>query len=424
MKVYKFGGASVADADGIRNVAGIIGKAQGQQLMVIVSAMGKITNALEAVAEAYYSGQRDLAIAQFHQLYDRHVQTLRALTGNDSMKAEAHLEEFRTEIEWLLHDRPVRPFDYYYDQIVCVGELISSVIVSAALRSAGLKVQWLDVRDIIRTDDNFREAVIDFEYTASQTDRQVMAAFETADIVLTQGFIGATDENESTTLGREGSDYTAAVFAKILGADDLTIWKDVPGVLNADPRISSDAVFIPSMSYDEAVEMTFFGAQVIHPKTLQPLRDRAIPLHVRSFIDPETKGTVIGPLGSAGLPPVIIRKSGQVLLEFRSRDGSFLRGRQLTDIFALLERWQISPNMTLCEALSIQVSADDRRERIDGCCQEGAASFEINISRGLSMLTIRHADTEMVRLMSEENAVVLRQDGPEAVHLLLGAQKI
>jgi aspartate kinase len=424
MKVYKFGGASVSDADGIRNVAGILGKEEGQQLMVIVSAMGKTTNALEVVAEDYYSGQQDLAIRSFHQLYLHHLHILRDLVGKDSVKAEAHLEEFRTEIEWLLHDRPVRSFDYYYDQIVCVGELMSSVILAAALRSSGLKVQWLDVRDIIRTDDNFREAVIDLEYTASQTDKQVGAAFNMADIVLTQGFIGATDENESTTLGREGSDYTAAVFAKIMGADSLTIWKDVPGVMNADPRISSDAMVIPVLSYDEAVEMTFFGAKVIHPKTLQPLRDREIPLYVRSFIDPETKGTMIGPHGAAGLPPVIIRKSGQVMIEFSSRDGSFLRGRPLTEIFDMLARWQISPNMMLCEALSIQVSADDRGDRIDGCCQEAAASYEINISRGLSMLTIRHANNELIEAYSANGKVLLRQAGRDAVHLLFEAEKV
>lgn len=390
MDVFKFGGASVADAQGIRNVTSILERMKGRPVMVVVSAMGKTTNALETVVEAYYAGRRDEALDIFRKLFDRHVDVLREITADGSVQAEAHLDEFRTEVEWLLHDRPVRSFDYYYDQIVCVGELMSTVIMTAALQAAGRKVHWVDVRDIIRTDDQFRSARIDLTFTAGQVDRIIKPAFSSSDIVLTQGFIGSTDENESTTLGREGSDYTAAVFAALLGAAALTIWKDVPGVMNADPRTTDNPVFIPALSYDEAVEMTFYGAQVIHPKTLYPLRKHAIPLYVRSFLQPEVTGTVIGPKKIDGLPPVIIRKSGQVLLDMITTDRQFLRDETLVRLLELVKHHQLIVNLIQTHALSVSLCVDDRRDHLEAFCQEAAAFLDIEVHRGLSLLTVRH----------------------------------
>jgi len=420
MDVYKFGGASVADAQGVRNVTGILEKMKGRPVMVVVSAMGKTTNALETVAEAYYAGRRDEALEIFRQLFDRHIGVLRELATAGSDKAEAHLDEFRTEVEWLLHDRPVRPFDYYYDQIVCVGELMSTVIVAAALQAAGRRVQWVDVRDIIRTDDQFRSANIDMSFTAGQVDRIIKPAFASSDIVLTQGFIGATDENESTTLGREGSDYTAAVFASLLGADALTIWKDVPGVMNADPRTTPDAVFIPTLSYDEAVEMTFYGAQVIHPKTLHPLRKHAIPLQVRSFVHPEATGTLIGPDKVEGLPPIVIRKDGQVMMELKTQDRQFLRGEMLTRLFEMLDDQQLSVNLISIEALGVKLCADDRPERVEAFCLEAAGLFEIELRRGLSMLSLRHSTAELIRSLTAGRQILMRTECPQVAQFLFG----
>lgn len=420
MDVYKFGGASVADAQGVRNVTGILEKMKGRPVMVVVSAMGKTTNALETVAEAYYAGRRDEALEIFRQLFDRHIGVLRELTTAGSDKAEAHLDEFRTEVEWLLHDRPVHPFDYYYDQIVCVGELISTVIVAAALQAAGRRVQWVDVRDIIRTDDQFRSANIDMTFTAGQVDRIIKPAFASSDIVLTQGFIGATDENESTTLGREGSDYTAAVFASLLGANALTIWKDVPGVMNADPRTTPDAVFIPTLSYDEAVEMTFYGAQVIHPKTLHPLRKHAIPLQVRSFVHPEATGTLIGPDKVEGLPPIVIRKDGQVMMELKTQDRQFLRGEMLTRLFEMLDDQQLSVNLISTEALGVKLCADDRPERVEAFCLEAAGLFEIELRRGLSMLSLRHSTAELIRSLTAGRQILMRTECPQVAQFLFG----
>ena len=419
MDVFKFGGASVADAQGIRNVTGILERTKGRPVMVVVSAMGKTTNALETVAEAYFAGRRDEALEIFRQLFDRHIGVLRELATAGSDKAEAHLDEFRTEVEWLLHDRPVREFDYYYDQIVCVGELMSTVIVAAALEASGRAVHWVDVRDIFRTDDQFRAANIDITFTAQQVERYIKPAFASSDIVLTQGFIGATDENESTTLGREGSDYTAAVFAQLLDASGLTIWKDVPGVMNADPRTTSDAVFIPELSYDEAVEMTFYGAQVIHPKTLHPLRKHTIPLYVRSFLQPEVAGTVIGPKKIDGLPPVIIRKSGQVLLEMSTTDRQFLRGETLTRLMEGVHHHQLSINLIQTNALSVSLCVDDRRDHLEAFCQQAAAFLDIEVRRGFSLLTIRHPRPGLVDKLTAGHRVLLQINAANVIQCVL-----
>ena len=257
-------------------------------------------------------------------------------------------------------------------------------------------------------------------FTAGQVDRIIKPAFASSDIVLTQGFIGATDENESTTLGREGSDYTAAVFASLLGANALTIWKDVPGVMNADPRTTPDAVFIPTLSYDEAVEMTFYGAQVIHPKTLHPLRKHAIPLQVRSFVHPEATGTLIGPDKVEGLPPIVIRKDGQVMMELKTQDRQFLRGEMLTRLFEMLDDQQLSINLISTEALGVKLCADDRPERVEAFCLEAAGLFEIELRRGLSMLSLRHSTAELIRSLTAGRQILMRTECPQVAQFLFG----
>src|SRR5688572_20236416 len=251
MKVFKFGGASVNSTDRIKNVADILRSYSGEKILVVVSAMGKTTNALEKVVEAFYNNKKDEALQLFHAVKASHENTLKYLVNTGWQAATAQLNDFFTEIEWLLHDKPVREFDYYYDQVVCVGELLSTAIISHYLVETGISNTWLDVRDIIRTDDNFRDANIDWEFTLSKTRGSILTRFKETDIILTQGFIGATDENESTTLGREGSDYTAAVFANMLDAESQTIWKDVDCVMNADPKQFADALPIHELNYNE-----------------------------------------------------------------------------------------------------------------------------------------------------------------------------
>ena len=319
MKVFKFGGASVSTPERIINTGEILKAYKGQKILVVVSAMGKTTNSLEKVVDAFYTGHKDEALRYFEQIKQDHLEIDKALQpsmeARNSESQPSPLSDFFTEVEWLLHDKPVRDFDYYYDQVVCVGELISTGIVSRYLNNAGVSNQWIDVRDIIRTDDNFRDAQIDWEFTSARVNGMILPAFENTDIVLTQGFIGATDENESTTLGREGSDYTAAVFANLLNAESQVIWKDVQGVMNADPKEYSEAVWINELNYREVIEMAYYGAQVIHPKTIKPLQNKSIPLFVKSFINPMEEGTIIHDKNVNQLPPIIVYKPKQVLVQ-------------------------------------------------------------------------------------------------------------
>ncbi|HRI26299.1 MAG TPA: aspartate kinase, partial [Ferruginibacter sp.] len=311
MKVFKFGGASINTAERIQNAGHILRSFSGEKILVIISAMGKTTNALEKVVDAFFEGRKEDSLKLFEQVKDSHLTLLKYLITRNWKQAEDQLKDFFTEVEWLLHDKPVKEYDYYYDQVVCCGELLSTSLVSQYLNEAGIKNKWLDVRDIVRTDDNFRDAAIDWNFTRQKVKEEVEPLFKEQDIIITQGFIGATDENESTTLGREGSDFSAAIFANLLDAESQTIWKDVEGVMNADPKEFPDAVFIDALSYREVVEMAYYGAQVIHPKTIKPLENKNIPLHVRCFLKPELPGTIISHKPVHNLPPIIVRKTNQ-----------------------------------------------------------------------------------------------------------------
>ena len=255
MKIFKFGGASVNNVERIQQLVAILKSYSGEKLLIVISAMGKTTNALEKVAEAFYSGHKDEALELFRQIKEAHLNTAKYLLVHNYLAAETQLKDFFTEVEWLLHDKPVRHYDYYYDQIVCVGELLSTSIVSAYLAESGIDNQWIDVRDLFRTDSNFRDAAIDWAYSEKKVKEEIAPLYKETDIVLTQGFIGATADNESTTLGREGSDYTAAVFANMLDAESQTIWKDVEGVMNADPKLFPEATILRELNYDEVIEM-------------------------------------------------------------------------------------------------------------------------------------------------------------------------
>ena len=283
MKVFKFGGASINTVERIFNTGNIIRSYQGEKILIIISAMGKTTNALEKVVDAFFAGKKEDALKLFEQVKQLHLNTLKYLVTINWQQAEGQLKDFFTEVEWLLHDKPVREYDYYYDQIVCCGELLSTSLVSIYLNEIGIKNKWVDVRDIVRTDDNFRDAYINWEFTQQKVNADIVPLFEEFDIVMTQGFIGATDENESTTLGREGSDFSAAIFANILNAESQTIWKDVEAVMSADPKEFPDAENIYALSYREVVEMAYYGAQVIHPKTIKPLENKNIPLACTMF---------------------------------------------------------------------------------------------------------------------------------------------
>ncbi len=418
MRVFKFGGASINSVERINNTAKIIADHASQKLLVVISAMGKTTNALEKIAEAYFSGEKDEALRLLEEVRSSHLAVVSTLLTTSKTAAEDQLKDFFTEIEWMLHDKPVRGYDYYYDQVVCCGELFSTAIVAHYLNEQNLKVQWMDVRDIFRTDDNFRDANIDFTFTANKIIEDIQPLYAEYDIVLTQGFIGSTDENESTTLGREGSDYSAAIFANILNAADLTIWKDVEAVMNADPKEFSDAVNIPVLSYTEVIEMAYYGAQVIHPKTIKPLQNKNIPLLVKSFLDTTLPGTAINNSTIKSLPPVIVLKDKQTLLHFHSRDFSFIEGKPVEALHNIFREIKLQPNLSQNTAISLICCFDAHDEKTAQIAEQASQMFDVEMEKGLSLLTIRHYTDEKINLLTAGKQIILEQRTPQTLQAI------
>lgn len=422
MKIFKFGGASVNSLDRIKNVAAIIKLYEGEQLLVVVSAIGKTTNALEKVAEAFFEGDKEKALTLFGAVKESHLTTAKYLLVTTYNQAFEKLTNFFTEVEWLLHDKPVRDYDYYYDQIVCIGELLSTTIVSAYFNEEGSNNQLVDVRDIFRTDDNFRDAGIDWEFTSARVQEEIMPLYKDTNIVVTQGFIGSTQENESTTLGREGSDYTAAVFANMMDAESQTIWKDVEGVMNADPKQFPDATFLAELNYDEVIEMAYYGAQVIHPKTIKPLQNKGIPLFVKCFLDPKKEGTIIHSKTIKGLPPIIVLKHDQALMQLHSNDFSFVGEKAVAGLYHFFEEIKTQPNLIQTGAVTIQICIDDKTDKIEKLALAASEDFNVQVEKGLTLLTIRHYNDEVVKKMISGKVVELRQQTPETVQVLLRNQ--
>ena len=421
MKVFKFGGASVSTAERIKKVGEILKKYSNEKLLVVVSAMGKTTNALEKVVEAFYGGDQQKALSLFSTIKEDHLAIASQLgTASNSLLGSNHsLIDFFTEVEWLLHDKPVRNFDYYYDQVVCIGEMLSSAIVSDHLNSVGVNNRWVDVRDIIRTDDNFRDARIDWGFTAQKVNESIIPLFEQNNIILTQGFIGATDENESTTLGREGSDYSAAVFANLLNAESQTIWKDVQGVMNADPKQYANAQWIKELNYQEVIEMAYYGAQVIHPKTIKPLQNKNIPLYVRSFVNTADEGTCIQGKNFNHLPPIIVYKHKQVLVQLKSKDFSFVGEGLTAEVDEIFHSIKFRPNLIQTAAISILCVVDDYSDKVQEFALKASQSFDVTVSKDLTLLTIRHYNEEILSELVGNQQTVLRQQTPETIQVLM-----
>ncbi len=418
MKVFKFGGASVNSIERIQQVKNILSLYANEKLVVIISAMGKTTNALEKVAEAFFKGNKEEALQLFGVIKNNHLTTAKYLLVTQYNACYDKLNNFFTEVEWLLHDNPVREYDYYYDQIVCVGELLSTTIVSHYLNEEKIANKWIDVRDIIHTDDNFRDANIDWNFTAKKLLSMVNGQWTMDNILLTQGFIGSTDENESTTLGREGSDYTAAVFANLLNAESQTIWKDVEGVMNADPKQFPDAQLMPQLSFDEVIEMAYYGAQVIHPKTIKPLQNKGIPLHVKCFFDASLPGTIISKKQIKNLPPIIIIKQKQALMHLHSQDFSFVGEKPMSELYKMLGELNIKPNLIQTGAVSLQLCLDDRSEKIEQLAAAASEIFDVQVEKDLSLLTIRHFNKEVLLKMTNDKEIILKQQTPETVQVL------
>lgn len=408
MQVYKFGGASIQNVERIQQVGGIIKAYEKVGLLIVISAMGKTTNALEKVAEAFMEKQTEQALQLFATIKQNHVNTAKYLLVTQYNACLAQLNDFFTEAEWLLHDKPVRKYDYYYDQIVALGELLSSTLVHFYLTEIGVENKWIDVRDVLRTDENFREAAVDL----ATTTQAVINAVPANAITITQGFIGCTADNESTTLGREGSDYTAALLANILEAENVTIWKDVEGVMSADPKEFSEAVYLERLSFDEVIEMSYYGAQIIHPKTIQPLQQKNIPLLVKCFLQPALPGTIIHKQRVKQLPPITIIKRNMVLVHLQSKRFDFVDEKTVGFVYHTLAKQGLKPSLVQTGAIGLQFCVEDKPEQLQNVAVVLEDIFNVQVEKDLQLLTVRHYLPNQIQEVLAKYAVVLAQQTP------------
>jgi len=415
MQVFKFGGASVKDAAGVRNVAKVLQFTGVEDKIIVISAMGKTTNALEEVITLYFEKSTKLK-DKIKQIKDYHYEILDALFNQQQHPAYTKTNYFLDELEIFLERNKSPNYDYVYDQVVCFGELISTSIVSQYLKSQGILNTWLDGRSLIDTDDTYRDAKVNWE----RTQTKINAHVERNELCITQGFIGSDENNFTTTLGREGSDYTAAIFAYCLNAEAVYIWKDVPGVLNGDPNVFEDTQLLHKISYEEAIELAFYGASVIHPKTLQPLQKKEIPLHVKSFQNPENSGTVVtkGQLIEPLIPCYIVKKN-LVLLSLSAIDFSFFVEENISEVFALLHKHQIKVDLIQNSAISFSVCVDNKFNNVDKLIEILKAKFKVTYNKGVSLYTVRHFDQASIEKIEKNKQVLLKQLTRETIQLVV-----
>lgn len=408
MKVFKFGGASVKDASGVRNVAKILRQYKNDNILVVVSAMGKTTNMLEKVAEAFYYKNAALA-EQIKPVREYHFSILNELFSNRNHQVFDIVNNVFAELEWATDGEPAKSYDFEYDQIVSIGEILATRIVSAYLDENEIQNLWLDARDFIHTDDTWRSASVDWETTEKNVHEKLVPLFTTGktDLVITQGFIGVTSENYTTTLGREGSDFTAAIFAYSLSAKDVTIWKDVPGVLNADPKYFNDTFLLEKISYHDAIELAWFGTSVIHPKTIQPLQRKNIPLYVKSFIETDKPGTLITDTENPLQVPSFIFRYNQVLVSIMSVDFSFIVEKHLTDIFRLFSDAGVKINLMQNTAISFSICVDDDRYKIPALITSLQKNYKVVFNTGLELITIRHYNAATIEQLTKNKNILL-----------------
>lgn len=408
MKVFKFGGASVKNAEGVRNMASIVKSFPGD-LIIVISAMGKTTNALEDIVKNYFAGKMEEFISEIESLKNYHLSIVKELFVKGEPNPEERIgDEFETLAKRLLNTLPSLDFDFEYDQIVSIGEILSSIIASAYLNKAGIFNRWIDVRQCLRTDDTWREGNIDWALSCKLVPR--VFDFSDSKVYLTQGFIAATPFNSTTTLGREGSDYTAAIIANILDAESVTIWKDVPGIMNADPNKFETTQKLDELSYREAVEMTYYGAKVIHPKTMKPLVEKNIPLYVRSFFNPSESGSVIYNIDHPmEYVPVFINKEDQVLITISPLDFSFMAEESIGKIYNLFSKYRMKVNLVQQSAMDFSVAIDKPERNFDQLILDLRNNFAVHYNEGLELLTIRYYDEETIHKMVNERVVFVEQ---------------
>ena len=415
MRIFKFGGASVKDAKGIKNMVNVLKEVGHKDALLVISAMGKTTNAMEKVVDYYFTNKNELDNA-IQVVVDSHkaiINELFEVKNHDIHNTVNRLiEEFRGFLIWNKSPK----YAFVYDQVVGYGELLSTSIVSAYLNEIGLENQWLDVRNLIKTDANNRDAQVNWERTQNEIKDKV----DGHKLNITQGFLGSDENNFTTTLGREGSDYSAAILAYCLDAESVTIWKDVPGVLNADPRHFKETQLLNEISYREAIELAFYGASVIHPKTLQPLQGKEIPLHVKSFINPKEKGTTVGK-GTKISPeiPCFIVKKNQVLLKLSSLDFSFIVEENMSEIFKLFHDNRLKVDLIQNSAISFSVCLDNKFDGLKDTLETLKKKFKVTCHEGVSLYTIRHFNENSVEKILNGYTVLVEQRGKETVQLVV-----
>jgi aspartate kinase len=405
MQVFKFGGASVKDADAVKNLVKIVNNYPSTPLLIVVSAMGKMTNKLEDLAKAYLNGE-EKSQTIFDEIKTFHFDILNQLFHHKQHQIYNDVANTFVEIEWILEEEINDEKNYIYDQIVSIGELVSTKIIAAYLIEMGCNTQWVDARNYIQTDNNYREANVIWDKTEFQIQKtlpQILAQ----KTVVTQGFIGGTSENFTSTLGREGSDYSAAIFSACLNAEALTIWKDVPGVLNADPKWFDETQKIDQLSYHDAIELTYYGATVIHPKTIKPIQNKNIPLYVRSFLNPTAPGTKISNEATPLQIPSFIFKINQVLISIFPKDFSFIIEENLSHIFSILHKNKVRVNTMLNSAISFSVSVDEDEEKINSLIKDLSETFKIKYNKGLELVTIRYYNQKTIDRVVTNKEVLL-----------------
>ncbi len=418
LQVFKFGGASVKDASSVKNVASILKKYKQTPLCVVVSAMGKTTNALERLVNAYIH-KTENAEQILEEIKSFHFDICKELFETETHAVFTELENTFLEIHWAIEDEPSSNYDFEYDQIVGIGELLSTKIVSAYLTETGIKNLWIDARGIIQTDNTYREGKVDFELTQTLVTKEVLPKFSEFDIIITQGFIGGTSENFMTTLGREGSDYTASILAYCLNASQVTIWKDVPGVLNADPKWFSRTKKIDELTYHDAIELTYYGATIIHHKTIKPLQNKNIALHVKSFINPDEKGTIIQDNDKRLNFPTYIFKVNQVLISIQPKDFSFIAEGNLSEIFDAFSKCGVKINLMQLSAISFSVCCDYNADKINHLVLTLQNQYKVLYNTDVELMTIRYYTQETIDALTTRKIILLEQKSRYTVQMVM-----
>ncbi|MNK01658.1 Bifunctional aspartokinase/homoserine dehydrogenase 1 [compost metagenome] len=421
MKIYKFGGASVKDAEGVRNVSSIIQNHKGNELLIVVSAMGKMTNKLEDLTKAYLNSQDDV-LQIFEEIKQYHFNILNQLFPDHNHPIFNDVVNTFVEIDWLIEEEPEDAPDYIYDQIVSIGEIISTKILAAYLGTLQNNVKWVDARNFVHTDNTYREGLVNWEKTEAEIQEN-LAPILKDHIAVTQGFIGSTSENFTTTLGREGSDYSAAIFSACLNAESMTIWKDVPGVLNADPKWFDETERIPQLSYHDAIELAYYGATVIHPKTIKPMQNKNIPLYVRSFLHPDAEGTDITDLKNHLPVPSFIFKVNQALLSIFPKDFSFIIEENLSHIFSLFHNHRVKINTMLNSAISFSISFDYDAKKLESLIADLSKDYKIKYNTDVELVTIRYYNQETIDRVTVNKNILLEVKSRNTCQIVMRDKK-